>query len=149
MDHAKGEAVSGETVKVSDLLKSPRKDTELDGTYEYDDFKGEAKCHWRLHVAPAGIDVRGTLRAEVELECGRCLSPFIVPVDADIDERLVFSRFIEPASREQEMRFSDYAEVIDEDSTLDLKDLAHQYLIMELSGEIFCDSDACCVQAGA
>ncbi len=137
--------VSTESVKISDLLKSRQSDFALEGHYSYEDMitPGEVNCQWHVHVAAAGVDVKGTIQADVTEECGRCLSPFTVPVHASVDEKFVFRKFIQPYEREQEWKSGDYTEVIDEDSELDLKDLAHQYLIMEVASEPFCERQEC------
>ncbi len=35
------------------------------------------------------VDLRGELRATIEVSCGRCLKPVRIPVNADFEERLI------------------------------------------------------------
>jgi uncharacterized metal-binding protein YceD (DUF177 family) len=132
------------TLNVGDLLAAPHKQTRLSASYTLDDPKSAhpVLCQWFVHVGDVGIGLRGEAEALLEAECARCLTPFQLPVTLTVNEQLVFSRFTDAAD-------DSFAEVIDEDSVIDLEDLVRQYLVMETANQSYCGISFCKVPVNA
>ena len=77
------------------------------------------------------------------LECARCLEPYPVPVDLRIDERFVYEDSLASREKERELQSDDFYETLDEAGELDLKDLAHQFLILESLNHPNCQRPEC------
>ena len=139
------EVLQNETVKIGDLRRNRNAPTHYEGIYRYEDLKtdGPVVCDWSLALETAGFVVHGSLQATVELECVRCLSPVVSPVVLQIDERFVFDSFVDRSEKEKELLSDDFYEVVDEEGELDLKDLAHQWLLLESDSHPLCGRAEC------
>lgn len=139
------------TVKVLDVVQGRhgQQRAELHGDYEYEDIKteGPISCDWQIVPQGVGLNVSGHLQGTLILDCARCLEPYTVPIDLDIRERYVFDQYVEHSGREKELTSTDYFDVVDEYGELDLKDLAHQFLVLEADTHSNC-GDAGCALVG-
>jgi uncharacterized metal-binding protein YceD (DUF177 family) len=140
-----GTEVAGARVKISDVVRNPNAVTRLHGDYTFEDLKteGTVACDWQLKPETAGLSVHGTVHGTLLLECARCLEAFPVPVDLELDERYVFDRFVDPYEKEKELSAEDFFEVVSEEGDLDLRDLAHQFLILEADEHSLCGRMEC------
>src|SRR5690606_11758888 len=129
-----------DTVKALDVVQGRQQGVELHGEYRYEDVptEGTVACDWQLSSGGVRLNVKGRLHARLVLECARCLGSYTVPVDVNIRERYVFDSYVEHGSREREITADDYYETVDEYGELDLKDLAHQFLVMEAEAHQTC-----------
>ena len=134
-----------DVVKVKTVLNSRKAALKLQGQYTYDDLKtiGPLHCAWEIRQAATGLAVHGHLMGALALECSRCLAPFQVPVDVQLDEQYVLARYVDESDREKELQAEDFFEVIDEEGELDLKDLAHQFLVLESTEQTTCGQPEC------
>ncbi len=144
-DGALAEVLQNEIVKIGDLRRNRNAPTHYEGIYRYEDLKtiGPVVCDWSLALEAAGFVVHGNLQANVELECVRCLAPVVIPVALQIDERFVFDSFVDRSEKEKELLSDDFYEVVDEEGELDLKDLAHQWLLLESENHPLCGRAEC------
>lgn len=139
------------TLKVSDVMKGREAVLRFSGDYRFEDLQseGDVHCDWEVSREVAGMDVRGALHGDLVLECVRCLQPFPMRIDLDIDERYVLSHYTDPYEREKQLSADDFFETIEEEGVLDLKDLVHQLLILEASQQETCGRAECCYQGAA
>ncbi len=135
---------SSDVLKVSDVAQG-RLALRFKGQYTFDDLQtaDDVECDWQVQPETAGLSVRGDLRGTLQLECARCLAVFPVPVAMTINERYVFNHYVDPYGREKELQVEDFFEVVDEEGELDLKDLAHQFLILESANQSTCGRPEC------
>jgi uncharacterized protein len=100
--------------------------------------------------------IDGTVRTTVELPCDRCLEPARLPMEAAIEERFPLEEVLLPRlPTEEDVEFDNtLATVIHLEAgkpILNLDELIHQQLVMNLPIQILCDP-ACrglCVHCGA
>lgn len=137
--------MTGETLKIGELRRNRNAATHYAGLYRFDDVKtdGSVFCDWDIALEAAGFVVHGELKATLEQECVRCLEPVVIPVALQIDERFVFDSFVDRSEKEKELLSDDFYEVVDEDGELDLKDLAHQWLVLESENHPLCGRAEC------
>jgi len=137
--------VRNERLNIPDLMHNRKAVTRFSADYRYDDLKteGPVHCNWSFSPEIAGFSVFGDINATLTQECARCLEPYHVPVQVEIKERYVFDRFVERAEKEKELQSEDFYEVINEDGELDLKDLAHQWLVLESENHSLCGQAEC------
>jgi uncharacterized metal-binding protein YceD (DUF177 family) len=136
---------TGEFLNISDLMHNRNAVTRFPGAYVYDDLKteGPVRCDWDFSPEIAGFHVHGQLDAILKLECMRCLEPYQVPVSLEIEERYVFEHYVDRSEKEKELLSEDFYEVVKEDGELDLKDLAHQWLVLESENHPLCGRAEC------
>ena len=135
----------GERLKVGEIRRSRNVPLRFTGQYFFDDLKteGPAVCDWDIQLEATGFVVYGKLVANVVQECARCLEPFTTPVSVNIEEHYVFQHFVDYQEREKELLSEDFYEVVSEDGELDLKDLAHQWLVLESENHPACGRAEC------
>jgi uncharacterized protein len=89
------------------------------------------------------VHVRGHLAAEVGLQCGRCLEPFQVPLDQELDLFYLPHRPGLDEEEEDEVELSDRDMVVAyyRDDTLDLGDVLREQLFLALPLARVCRED--------
>lgn len=136
---------SVERIKVTEVTRGKNPTQRVTGCYEFDDLKteGAITCNWRLQPELVGLSVHGNINGTMLLECARCLEPYQVPIALEIHERYVFSDSLASSEKERELQADDFYETVDEEGELDLKDLAHQFLILESIEHPNCERPEC------
>jgi len=137
--------LTGNFLNISDLMHNRNAATRFPGVYLFDDLKtqGPVQCNWDFSPEIAGFSLHGNLDAVLDQECVRCLEPYQVPVQLDIEERYVFDSYVDRSEKEKELQSEDFYEVVKEDGELDLKDLAHQWLVLESENHPLCGRAEC------
>jgi uncharacterized protein len=95
----------------------------------------------------------GTVKTELELNCSRCLEPFVLPVDREFDLRFLPAGAVEPEpddDEETEVEDDDVAVTFYRDEQIDLNELLREQFYLALPMKPLC-SEACkgiCPQCG-
>ncbi len=139
------EALAGDSVSIKDLLNSRNTVIRLHGDYRFEDLEteGPLQANWEFRPETAGFSIHGKLAGTAVLECMRCLTNYPVPLSIEVNERYVFDQYVDPTEREKELQAEDFFEVISEEGELDLKDLAHQFILLEAESHAFCGRPKC------
>jgi uncharacterized protein len=143
------------------LGRHGRSDEHVDRTFAPEAFTaGPADDDYRI-AAPVHLvmDVRkerdtyrvtGQVRTRLELECGRCLEPFEIPVESAFELRYV------PATQnagegEREIEEDDLTTAFYKDETLDLEELMREQFQLALPMKPLCSEDCkgLCPECGA
>jgi uncharacterized metal-binding protein YceD (DUF177 family) len=134
-----------ERVKVSDIVRDQNAVSRFHGDYQFEDLRtdGPVSTEWQAQPETAGLRVQGSVHGALVLDCARCLEPYEVSVDLQIDEHYVFASYVDPYEKEKELSSEDFFEVVNEEGELDLKDLAHQFLVMEAENHSTCGRVEC------
>jgi uncharacterized protein len=93
--------------------------------------------------------VTGRVETQLELECGRCLEPFTVPVDSTFELRYVPAA-TNAGEAEREVEEDDLTTAFYRDEKLDLGELTHEQFVLALPMKPLC-SERCkglCAQCG-
>lgn len=137
--------LTGESLDISDLMRNRNALTRFPGVYRFDDIKtqGSVYCDWNFVIEAAGFLVQGELKTTLDQECVRCLEPCIEPLTLHIEERFVLDSFVDRSEKEKELLSEDFYEVVKEDGELDLKDLAHQWLMLQSENNPLCGRAEC------
>jgi uncharacterized protein len=83
----------------------------------------------------------GRVKTTLELKCGRCLEPFIVPVDQEFDLRYQ-PHTVSTGEGEREIEEDDLTTAFYEHDEIDLGHLMHEQFVLALPMKPLC-SDAC------
>ena len=94
----------------------------------------------------------GHVKAELELDCSRCVEPFTLPVDRDFDLRYLPSTAAEPVKEDEdaEIEVDDVSMTFYRDEQIDLDELLREQFYLALPMKPLC-SEACkgiCPQCG-
>ena len=103
-----------------------------------------------VHKDGEAYRVTGRVATRLRLECGRCLEPFEIPIDAPFELRYVPE--IAPAAdgEEREVSEDDLTTAFYKEDAIDLGELMHEQFMLALPMKPLC-SDACkglCVHCG-
>jgi uncharacterized protein len=117
-----------------------------------DEYRVAAPVEVSLNVSKLGGDafgVAGRVITSLEVECSRCIEPFLVPVDATFDLRYV-SHEQNTGEGEQEVGEDDLATAFYREGMLDVIDLLREQFVLALPMKPLCE-EACrglCPQCG-
>jgi uncharacterized metal-binding protein YceD (DUF177 family) len=144
------ESDDADVVKVAHILQGPSglplEEFRLKRDYMLDDVptKEPIACSWLIYPRSTGLTVIGNVKADLSLECIRCLTPYSVPLSLELEEEYMFSRFTEESQgKEKELQADDFYETIDENGVLDLRDLLRQFLLLEAENHAYCGREDC------
>ena len=129
-------------VNVAQLLKEPVgsiQSHDISGIIE-EEVEGSIEGKIKLIRTNRGVLAQGKLTVEVDLICGRCLDPFLSPIDFTVEEEFlptvdVSSGLARSLSEESE------GFTIDVDNILDLGELIRQYTLLNLPMKPLCRPD--------
>jgi uncharacterized protein len=129
------------------------RDEHLDRTFEPSQFAASethedaytvaAPVHLVMDVHKDGdaYRVTGRVSTRLELECGRCLEPFEIPVDSAFELRYV-PQATNTGEGEREVEEDDLTTAFYKDEMLDLGELMHEQFVLALPMKPLC-ADAC------
>src|SRR4029077_11551396 len=113
---------------------------ELD--FDPRDIQIKGKVGINLLVERRGFDVRvrGTLRAEAELTCSRCLEPATLPIATEFDQ-LYESNAIHPLSGEIALQEKDTDIGFFSGDTIEISDIIREQILLALPMKPICRAD--------
>jgi len=108
-----------------------------------EEFRVVRPVELSMDVQKAGADtyhVTGQVRTSLELDCGRCLESFLVPVDATFDLRYV-PQLQNTGEAEREIQADDLATAYYREGLLDVTDLLREQFHLALPMKPLCRDD--------
>jgi len=142
-----------------EVSRIPPEGLEIDDplTAEALHFEGDFAKDGDVRLAPGGrlrcrveraddrsVHVRGQYQSTVELECGRCLEPFPMPVEQELDLfYLPAPDQPEEGDQEEEVELSDHDLVVAyyDDDALDLGEMVREQILLALPMKRVCRED--------
>ena len=140
-------------------------ETEISKVFEPADLPGEGEeyrvktpvvLRLTVHQDHDRYRLVGTVKAELDLDCSRCLEPFVLPVDREFDLRFLPSTVVEAEKAEKdedgeaEVEDDDVSITYYRDEQIDLIELLREQFYLTLPMKPLC-SPACkgiCPQCG-
>lgn len=110
---------------------------DLDALTPVAPFEGHVKF---LRTGP-NILVTGTLQGFVEKSCGRCLTPFITPLEIELEEEFYPTIDINTGKALAEPVEVDLANQINQQNILDLTEVVRQELLLASDSILNCRAD--------
>ena len=119
---------------------------------EDEEYKVVAPVHlvMDVHKDKDAYRVVGTVRTRLQLECGRCLEAFEIPVDSPFELRYVPEVQAGADDAEREVTEDDLTTSYYKDESIDLGELMHEQFVLALPMKPLC-AEACkglCVHCG-
>lgn len=93
-----------------------------------------------LSKSAAKTDVRGTIKAPLEVDCTRCLTPVNRDLDIAFDVDFVGKELF-PDSRETHLESTDLDTDVIEGNEIDLSQLAREQILLSLPEQVLCRDD--------
>jgi uncharacterized protein len=127
------------------------RDEHVDRTFQPAEFAATdeeyavaAPVHLIMDVHKDGDAYRVTGRVEtrLQLECGRCLESFEIPVDSPFELRYVPEPAAGPDEDEREVAEDDLTTAFYREDAIDLRELMHEQFVLALPMKPLC-SEAC------
>jgi uncharacterized protein len=117
-----------------------------------EDYRGVAPASlvMDLHKDADVVRVSGRVRTTLELDCGRCLEPFAMPVDSTFDLRYVPQHANAQDEEESEVAEDDLTTAFYSEDRLDLGELMREQFQLALPMKPLCRADCrgLCAQCG-
>jgi len=113
---------------------------QIDLEIETARMKNAAQVEAKVKRGIAQTDVEGTIRADVEVECNRCLQPVETTLDFPFSAAFVTAENYTQA-REAEVNPNDLEISIYEGDKIDMGELVREQILLELPEQIFCRED--------
>jgi uncharacterized protein len=124
----------------------------FDAPGEPEDYRLAAPVHLVLdiHSERGAFRVTGRVETQLELECGRCLEPFEIPVSSAFELHYV-PQSDNTGEAEQEIDEDDLTTAFYRDNTLDLGELMREQFQLALPMKPLCapDCKGLCAECGA
>lgn len=93
-----------------------------------------------LSKSAAKTDVRGTIKAPLEVDCSRCLTPVSQDLDIVFDVDFVGKELF-PDSKETHLESADLDTDVIEGNEIDLSQLAREQILLSLPEQVLCRDD--------
>lgn len=84
------------------------------------------------------INISGTIKAKVELNCDYCLEKFEKDFDISIDETFARNSLYEEYKDETELKEGSFVEDLKGENELDITDLIYQSVILNIPNKLVC-----------
>lgn len=101
----------------------------------------EVKATLDVEEKGACIEVYGTLNADVELDCDRCLKKFNYRMIVDIDEVFTTVDAFDYSHSEIELKNDNFVVELGSEGEIDITDLIYQTVLLNLPNKKICDEN--------
>ena len=97
------------------------------------------------------VRLRGMVESSTPLSCGRCLTPFRLPLRAYLDEEFLVDPGASSTPEQRELKDEDFIHPLGPELILDVTEVVRQHLLLELPMIPLCRPDCrgLCPQCGA
>ena len=112
---------------------------EIDLETEGVRIKGDVAVSGRLQ-RNAAVDVRGSIKAPLEIDCTRCLAPVKQELNLEFHVDFVDKEFF-PDSKETHLETSELDTDIIEGNELDLTEIVREQILLNLPEQVLCSED--------
>jgi uncharacterized metal-binding protein YceD (DUF177 family) len=139
-----------EVLPVQEVVNSPHGTVSFSAEYTYEDLPLLSPVNVTVHakLGAMGIHLKGTIQADLEEPCDRCLELYHRFCKQSFEELFVFDTLLEAPKRgEFELHSDDFYDTVDPEAEIDVRDLISQHLIIFLSHDRICNTQACHEQA--
>lgn len=130
-------------VNVEEIKQTPDNQLEINFSDYIGDINPEEKVQAKLTASVCDFDVniKGNIKAELLLQCDRCLENFIHNVDLNINEDFMNEKLADTYQKEQELSKNDFVEILDENNEIDIKDLVYQSILLDIPNKRLCNEE--------
>lgn len=130
-------------VSIDNIKKSPdnRLEIEFEDSIEELNHRDKVKAVLVATASNYGVIVKGNIKAELLLECDRCLNEFVYSLDAEINEEFVAESIVPEDQKDYELGENEFVEELRGEKEIDIKDLIYQSIILQLPYKNLCSQE--------
>lgn len=104
------------------------------------DVASEIAVQGEARKNAAGVEVAGSIKGTLNIDCTRCLKPVGTPLDTAFEVSFI-SPENAPEDKELQLQQSDLSADVLEGDELDLRELAREQILLSLPEQAFCRED--------
>lgn len=126
---------------IEELESAPNKEMEINFNSIIKDINPNKEVEANLIAISEGacIEISGTIKAVVKLECNRCLKEFEQPINIEIHEVFTKDEVFDYSVNEIELKNDNFVVELNGDETIDIEDLIYQSVVVNTPNERVCD----------
>ncbi|OGI00845.1 MAG: hypothetical protein A2Y25_06930 [Candidatus Melainabacteria bacterium GWF2_37_15] len=127
-------------INIEDIKKAQESKLEIYFSDYIDDLnlKDEVKAILVASASEYNVNIAGSIKAKLILECDRCLTEYIYDLDININEEFVNENIVPANQKEYELNENDFVVELKGNKQIDIKDLVYQSIILELPYKSLC-----------
>ncbi len=134
-------------ISLDELQSLPSGRLDVDFRETFDNVEAIKPVVGQLTItgSSTGMRVLGHVQTLLKLNCHRCLNPYFLSLNVEIDERFVSEHVQGFSSRniqkERELSAGDFVEYLPEDDVLDISDVVYQAVTLATPTTCLCGED--------
>ncbi len=130
-------------VSVEEVNKSPGKKLEINFSDYIDEIglNDRVSADLTASAVDCDLNIRGKIKAEVLLQCDRCLESYVHSVNVEINEDFSASKVIPDNQKDYELTKDEFVEELGNSKEVDVKNLIYQLILLDLPGKNLCKAD--------
>ena len=127
-------------ILIDDIENATSKTLDVDFDDVIEDIPSNKNVKAHLIIKSLGdfIEVKGSLEADLTLECDMCLKEFDYKLQEEIDETFAKSTLLEEYGQETELKDGQFVTDLDGSNEIDIYDLLYQYVILNKPNKKVC-----------
>lgn len=130
-------------ISVEEINKSPEKRLEINFSdfIEDIDLNDRVRAYLTASATDYDVNIKGNIRADVVLQCDRCLANYVHNIDIKINEDFTNKAVVPENQRDYQLTEGEFVEELDEKREVDVKDLIYQSIVLDLPNKNLCKAD--------
>ena len=127
-------------ILIDDIENATGKTIEIDFDDVIENIPSSKNVNAHLTIKSLGdfIEVKGSLKAILILECDLCLKEFEYSLEEEIDETFAKTSLMEEYGQETEIKDGQFVTDLDGSNEIDVYDLLYQYVILNIPNKKVC-----------
>ncbi len=130
-------------VSVEDIKKTAGKKLEISffDYIEEIELKDRVLANLTASVNNFDVNVSGEIKADLLLQCDRCLESYAHQVDVEINENFVSENVVPANQKDYELGKNEFVEELNGTGEVNIKNLIYQSIILNLPNKKLCKDD--------
>ena len=127
-------------ILIDDIENATGKTIEIDFDDVIENIPSSKNVNAHLTIKSLGdfIEVKGSLKAILILECDLCLKEFEYSLEEEIDETFAKTSLMEEYGQDTEIKDGQFVTDLDGSNEIDVYDLLYQYVILNIPNKKVC-----------
>lgn len=129
-------------INIIQLQNSPNQQTDIVFQEIINELGADTKVYAEINIKKThyGVNITGTVKADVKLQCDRCLEEYIYHVNTNINEDFVNDNIVKGTQKEHELKEGEFVEELQGKDEIDITDFLYQIIILEIPMQKICST---------
>lgn len=130
-------------IKLQELENIPDNKLDIEFHEIISDLNNNTPVSGSINLGLIGnyIKIQGYAKADINLECDRCLKNYTQHINADIDETLSIHKLISDNIKEVELTSENLIDELQDNDEVDVTDIVYQSIILSLPTKNLCEQE--------